>query len=130
MGDELALGRIGQIALSVRSIGQAEAFYRDVLGLPHLFTFGDLAFFECAGTRLFLQGGEEGVRAGNHSVLYYQVADILAAHETLSGRGVRFLGAPHLVHRHADGSEEWMAFFEDGQGNTLALMSQARPHGL
>src|SRR5690242_7360890 len=46
------LGHIGQIALTVRSLERAEPFYRDVLGLPHLYTFGNLAFFDCDGTRL------------------------------------------------------------------------------
>lgn len=39
---------------------------------------------------------------------------------------MRFQGAPHLIHRHEDGTEEWMAFFTDPAGNTLALMSQVR----
>ena len=29
-----------------------------------------------------------------------------------------------MIHRHDDGTEEWMAFFADPFGNTLALMSQ------
>ncbi len=45
--DETALGAIGQISRSVSDIEAASAFYRDVLGLPHLFTFGELAFFDC-----------------------------------------------------------------------------------
>jgi len=48
------LTSIGQIAVAVSDIACAEAFYRDVLGLTHLFTFGQLAFFDCDGTRLFL----------------------------------------------------------------------------
>ncbi len=43
---QLKLGPIGQIARSVRDIHEAEAWYRDVLGLPHLYTFGTLAFFK------------------------------------------------------------------------------------
>jgi hypothetical protein len=39
-------------------------------------------------------------------------------------RGVKFTHAPHRIHRHADGTEEWMAFFEDPDGRPLALMSQ------
>jgi hypothetical protein len=38
-------------------------------------------------------------------------------------RGVRFTHAPHMINRHADGREEWMAFFEDPDGRPLALMS-------
>ena len=47
--------------------------------------------------------------------------------KALAERGVKFQGAPHLIHRHADGTEEWMAFFEDPDGNYLALMEQVKP---
>ena len=32
-----------------------------------------------------------------------------------------------MIHKHDDGVEEWMAFFDDGEGNTLALISQVAP---
>ena len=115
------LGPIGQIARSVGDIRVAEAWYREVLGLPHLYTFGTLAFFDCGGTRLMLS--QEG-GAAKESVLYLRVPDIAAAHGQLAARGVKFTHAPHMIHRHADGTEEWMAFFEDPDGRPLALMSQ------
>jgi hypothetical protein len=31
-----------------------------------------------------------------------------------------------MIHRHADGPEEWMAFFNDPAGRPLAIMSQVR----
>jgi catechol 2,3-dioxygenase-like lactoylglutathione lyase family enzyme len=46
MNDALKLGPIGQIARSVSDIQASEKWYREVLGLPHLYTFGTLAFFE------------------------------------------------------------------------------------
>lgn len=126
MPDTLALGPIGQVALLTRDVGRAEAFYRDTLGIPHLFTFGDLAFFDVHGTRLYLQRvGDEEWRPG--SVLYFRVEDILAAHAALHERQVEFRGPPHLIHRHENGVEEWMAFFDDPDGNTLALMSAVQP---
>ncbi|HVH34996.1 MAG TPA: LuxR C-terminal-related transcriptional regulator [Tahibacter sp.] len=118
------LGAIGQIARTVRDAAAAEAWYRDVLGLPHLYTFGKLCFFDCAGTRLLLSEGEEG--AAQASILYFRVADIHAAHARLTAQGVVFLGAPHMIHRHADGVEEWMAFFNDPEQRPLALMAQVR----
>ena len=122
MKQEAAVGRIGQIARSVNDIQASEAWYREVLGLPHLFTFGTLAFFDCGGTRLMLSQEKGG--ASKESILYLQVADIAAAHERLGARGVKFTHAPHLIHRHANGIEEWMAFFDDPDGRPLALMSQ------
>lgn len=119
-------GPVGQVSLLARDIGRAEAFYQDRLGLPHLFTFGDLAFFSCGDTRLFLrQVPEDEWRPG--SILYFAVPDIHGSYRDLGARGVAFDGAPHLIHRHDDGTEEWMAFFSDSEGNTLALMSRVPP---
>lgn len=119
----LALGPLGQIARPVRDLAEAEAWFRDTLGLKHLYTYGPLAFFDLGGTRLFLrEGGGEGA-----SILYFRVPDIHAAHDALLARGVAFLGAPHMIHRHADGTEEWMAFFPDPEGRPLAIMAQVAP---
>ncbi len=54
MGNALALGPIGQISRRVKDIAAARSWYGDVLGLQHLYSSGDLAFFDCAGVRLFL----------------------------------------------------------------------------
>ena len=115
------LGAIGQIARTVGDIEQAIGFYGGVLGLPHLYTFGDLAFFDCGGTRLFLRATDE---RGEQSILYFRVPDINAAYDELRERGVEFEQAPHLIHKHDDGVEEWMAFFPDPDGQLLAIMSQ------
>lgn len=121
MPDIIALGSIGQVSRTVKDLAQSIAFYGEALGLPHLYTFGELAFFDCGGTRLYLHQTE----VAPESVLYFQVGDIHAAHAELSGKGVEFHGAPHMIHKHADGTEEWMAFFKDPEGRTLALMAQA-----
>ena len=118
------LGSIGQIARSVGDVAASEKFYRDVLGLPHLYTFGALAFFDCGGTRLMLAQEKGG--AVRESVLYLRVSDIAKAHEALMSRGVKFTHAPHMIHRHADGTEEWMAFFEDPDARPMAIMCQRR----
>ncbi|WP_055049163.1 LuxR C-terminal-related transcriptional regulator [Devosia sp. A16] len=124
-GNEVRWGTIGQLARSVRDIAAAEAWYRDVLQLPHLYTFGNLAFFDCGGTRLMLSAGE---RAGaDEYVIYFRVPDIHAAHLELQQRGAAFKAAPHMIHRHADGTEEWMAFFADNEDRLLAIMCQVPP---
>lgn len=122
-----SLGLIGQVSLSIRDVARAERFYGETLGLPHLFTFGDLAFFDASGVRVYLHRKDEADwRPG--SILYFLVDDIGAAHAQLAGRGVAFTGAPHLIYAdEATGTEEWMAFFGDGEGNTLALMSRVAP---
>jgi DNA-binding CsgD family transcriptional regulator/catechol 2,3-dioxygenase-like lactoylglutathione lyase family enzyme len=122
MESTLQLGAIGQIARSVGDIAVSEKWYREVLALPHLYTFGTLAFFDCGGTRLMLAQEKGG--AAKESVLYLRVPDIASAHAGLEKRGVKFTHAPHMIHKHADGTEEWMAFFEDPDGRPLAIMAQ------
>jgi catechol 2,3-dioxygenase-like lactoylglutathione lyase family enzyme len=112
----------------VGDVPGAVDWYRDVLGLRHLFTAGDLAFFDCDGVRLFLSRPEPGVPAGN-SVIYFHTPDIQSEYERLQAHGVTFRSAPHLIHRHASGVEEWMAFFEDPDGGLLALMARIEPTG-
>jgi DNA-binding CsgD family transcriptional regulator/predicted enzyme related to lactoylglutathione lyase len=124
MNSQLALGSIAQIARSVHDIKHAEAWYKNVLGLPHLYTFGNLAFFDCNGTRLMLSQESASVP---ESILYMRVADIAAAYEVLKSRGVEFTNAPHMIHRHADGTEEWLSMFKDPEGRPLGIMAQAKP---
>lgn len=121
MNTPLKLGPIGQISRNVKDIRRAEEWYGKTLGLPHLFSFDKLAFFDCGGTRLYLQ---EHPDAGAESILYLRVDDIQNAYSQLQARGVEFIGAPHMIHKHANGTEEWMAFFKDPEGRPLALMAQ------
>jgi len=37
--------QLGKVSLRITDVARAEAFYGEVLGLPHVFTFGDLALF-------------------------------------------------------------------------------------
>ena len=122
MQRDVRLGPIGQISRSVSDIERAETWYRDVLELRPLYRFGKLAFFDCGGTRLFLEEGTEPLP--NESVIYFRVPDIVQSYESLRDRGVEFTSAPHMIHRHDDGTEEWMAFFTDPDGRLLAIMSQ------
>jgi catechol 2,3-dioxygenase-like lactoylglutathione lyase family enzyme len=123
----LRLGAVGQISLHVRDVARAEQFYGETLGLPHLFTFGDLAFFGMDGTRLYLHRKDEGDWQPG-SILYFRVGDIQAAWDELGRRDVDRREDPHVIFVHPDsGIEEWMAFFADGEGNTLALIEQRAP---
>ncbi len=118
------LGRISQISRTVKDIKQAEHWYAEVLGLTHLYTYGPLAFFDCGGTRLMLT--QYGEPSPAESILYLAVDDIVKSHEEFRRRGVEFINAPHMVHTHADGTEEWLAMFKDPEGRPLAIMAQAR----
>lgn len=115
---------LGQVARTTRNAEEARLWYRDVLGLPELYSFRTLAFFDLGGVRLMLT--EEDGGDSSESILYLRVPDIHEARSRLEERGVSFTHAPHLIHRHEDGTEEWMAFFQDNEGRPLALMMQAR----
>jgi methylmalonyl-CoA/ethylmalonyl-CoA epimerase len=123
---EVALNEIGQIALTITDLDSAVAFYRDVLGLKHLFSAPPgLAFFAAGNLRLMLSRPEREDSEKFSSVLYFKVPDIENVHSVLVSRGVKFEAAPHLVAKMPD-HELWMAFFRDPDRNLLALMCEKR----
>ena len=116
--------RIGQIEILVRDVERATAFYRDVLGLPHLFSAPPgLSFFRCGEVRVMLARPEGGERVAPSSILYYAVDDLRAAHGDLVERGAEMVHEPHVIHR-TETMELWMSFFRDGEGNVFGLMSE------
>ena len=116
---------VAQVALSVHDLNRAAAFYRDILGLPHLFDAQNMSFFDIAGTRLMLsaQGGEPG---GRGTLLYLKVANLAAAHAALTAQGVHFEQPPHVIGRSPT-AEVWLAWCADPDGNLLGLMSEQQP---
>ncbi len=127
MSSEIQLGKLAQVSMLCRSAAATEAWYREVLRLPHVFTFGTLVFFDMNGTRLyFREVPEKEFRPS--STLYFAADDINAATELLKGRGVKFQGAPHMIYKDdATGVEEWFSFFEDPDGNVHALLAKVPP---
>lgn len=117
------LRRLAQVAVNAHDVERATAWYRDKLGLAHLFSAGGMAFFDIGGTRLMLARPDAPEFDHPSSVLYFDVADIVAAYATLAGRGVRFEREPFVVARLAS-ADLWMAFFRDSEGNLLALQSE------
>ena len=116
---------IQQIALNARDVARARDFYRDKMGLRHLFDAGpELAFFDCGGVRLMLSRPSAAEFDHASSILYFSVGDIRATHREMAGKGVKFRDEPHLVGKKPDGGEVWLATFDDTEGNTLALMSE------
>jgi len=124
--DNTALARIGQIAINVHDTDRATAFYRDVLGLRHLFRAGSLSFFDCDGVRLMLDKPEKPEFDHPSSIIYFQVGDIHAAHKRIKGGGAKFEDEPHVIARMPN-HDLWMTFFRDSEGNLLALMSEVPP---
>ena len=129
-GPLVALDSLHQVALGVSDLERSIEFYRDRLGASLIAQFDPpgLAFFQMEGTRLLLER-TRSPQPGS-SVLYFRVAGIHDAFEELSARGVEFDSEPHRIHRDEagvfgpSGEEEWMAFFRDPDGNTLALATR------
>lgn len=127
----MQLSRLHQVALRAQDLDASVAFYRDVLGARFIARFDPpgLAFFDFDGVRVLLE------RNASAGTLYFHVEDIDAGVAELSRRGVSIESGPAMIHRDEDGTfgpageEEWMAFFKDPAGNTLALATRKPPSG-
>jgi len=119
----IAITNLGQISINVHDLERASAFYRDVLGLPLLFTAPNLAFFDCGGVRLMLGRAETPEFDHPSSILYFRVTEIKVAHETLLEMGVQFLNAPQMI-APMPAYDLWMTAFRDSEGNIMQLMSE------
>ena len=115
---------VAQVALTVRDVPRATAFYRDTLGLTHLFDAPNMSLFDAAGVRLMLSAPSGGAEPGGRGTLvYFKVADVKDVHARLAGQGVKFEQPPHVIARHA-GREVWLAWLQDPDANLVGLMSE------
>ena len=119
------LAQIGQINVRVHDLPRAIAFYRDALGMKFLFEAPGMGFFDCAGVRLLLALPEDEREDHPSSILYFKVDDIQTGTAALRERSVKITSEPHLI-AHMPDHDLWMSFFEDSEGNSMALMSELR----
>jgi len=120
----VSLSQIGQISVNVHDLARAAAFYKETLGMNHLFTVPPkMAFFDAGGIRLMLAIPEKPDLDHPSSILYFKVADIENAHQVLESRGVHFETKPMLVAPMAT-HDLWLAEFRDSENNVLALMCE------
>ncbi|AFR29259.1 putative glyoxalase family protein [Arthrobacter sp. Rue61a] len=123
--------RFVQVAQHADDLQRAAAFYAALLDAEPsaLFDPPGLLFFDVGGVRLLLEKGAPS------SLLYLEVADLDGTVAALRRRGVRIIADPHIIYAHEDGtlgpagSEEWMAFIEDSEANTVGLVSRIRTAG-
>ena len=116
--------RLVQIAQHADDLERATAFYSDLLGAAPVATFDPpgLVFFDVGGVRLLLD------RAAPSALNYLSVDDIEATVERLRGAGAPVEADPHVIFAHEDeslgpaGSDEWMAFVRDSEGNLVGLV--------
>jgi catechol 2,3-dioxygenase-like lactoylglutathione lyase family enzyme len=114
------------ITVATRDFVAARRFYEGVLGLPMSTTWGDMPAgeFETGNlTIAVMQSDAFGLefRANNHPI-ELRVDDVHAARAELESRGVTFKGA--IV----DSGVCHQAFFDDPDGNALAIHHRYAPH--
>jgi methylmalonyl-CoA/ethylmalonyl-CoA epimerase len=123
MSSPLPPAGIGQLAINCVDVARATRFYRDVLGLALLFEAGGMAFFDCGGVRLMLSRPSAPEFDHPASPIYFRVSGIEARMQAMQAAGASIRRLPQPTHRDAR-HELWIGWFEDGEGNLLALMEE------
>lgn len=114
---------IAQVAVPVRDLDRAKAFYGGTLGLAHLFDAPPgLSFFMCGQTRLMLSQPEGPETAGS-SILYYAVPSARDAQAALVADGVVFDESARCIARVGD-RDVWLAITRDSEGNLIGMLSE------
>ena len=117
-----ALSKVGQIAVRVKDLDRATAFYRDKLGLKHLHQAPSLSVMDCGGIMLLLTRPENAAEDHPASIIYFDVEDIQSAFKSLSDHGVSFMEKPNKVGSLGD-VDVWIAIFHDSEENMMGLRS-------
>jgi len=120
------LSSIGQIAVTVRDVAQAKAFYHGILGLKLLFDAGpNLAFLAAGSVRIMLTTSQGSGEAGKNSVLYFHTPAVESAYATFVAAGAKPEDPPHFVAKLPD-HDLWIGFLRDPDGNLVGLMEEKR----
>ena len=120
----LANAPVTQLLIPIDDFERGLSFYRDILGLPLLFTAPpQMAFFQAGAVRLLVGVTPAGQKAQRGSAIYFAVQDIQGVYSSLNAQGVQFKAPPHVVNRSIK-AEFWLAEFVDPDGNQLALTSE------
>ena len=120
---------LAQVAQHADDLDRAAEFYSMLLGSEPAGRFDPpgLLFFRLGATRLLLEKGAPS------ATIYIQVDDVREEIERLRDAGVAIVTEPHIIFQHEDdrlgpsGSDEWMAFFNDSEGNLVGLVSHQQP---
>lgn len=118
--------KLVQIAQHAADLKRAARFYSELLGTEPRAVFDPpgLLFFDLDGVRLLLEAGAPS------SLVYLGVPDARQSVEELRSRGVVIVAEAQVIFTHASddlgpaGTDEWMAFIQDSEGNTVGLVSQ------
>lgn len=119
-----------QVAQHADDIDRAAAFYQALLGGPPAARFDPpgLLFFNVGRSRLLFE------KEAASALVYLQVDDVARTVERLRALAVEIIEPPHIIFSHTDdslgpaGTDEWMAFIRDSEGNTVGLVSHEPRH--
>jgi methylmalonyl-CoA/ethylmalonyl-CoA epimerase len=119
------MAALEQVAIHCEDLERARAFYERLLGQEPAAIFDPpgLVFFRLGTLRLLID------QAAPSSLIYIEVDDVERELDRLRGDGVEVLSEAHIIYRHDDdrlgreGTEEWMAFVRDSEGNMVGLVS-------
>ena len=114
---------IAQIVVPTRELDLAKSFYKDVIGLTHLFDAPNVCAFKVDDIRLLLTAQPNYAPPPSGVVFYFSTQDIMARHLAWIERGARDGGAPQCIARLGV-VEIWIAFVLDPSGNTLGLIEE------
>lgn len=123
MAQELNLAgrKLVQVALTVKDLDRARAFYRDTLGLPLMFEAGHMLFFDIGGQRLMVGLAEKPGQAVGGTYIYFDAPDVAALSAALKAKGVELIGGIETLQR-TETHELKLQFFKDPDGNEMGLM--------
>jgi methylmalonyl-CoA/ethylmalonyl-CoA epimerase len=115
-----------QVAQRAVDLERARDFYERLLDAAPTAEFRPpgLVFFDLDGVRLLLDEGAPS------ALIYLRVPDLDAVVARCRRDGVEVVTEPHVIFSHPDdrlgpaGTDEWMAFVRDSEGNTVALVTQ------
>ena len=121
--------RILQVAQHADDLERATRFYTDLLGAPPEATFDPpgLVFFRIGDVRLLID------RDASSATLYLTVPDVREFADSWRAQGNTVESEPHIIFRHENdtlgpaGTDEWMTFIRDSEGNLVGLVSHHQP---
>jgi catechol 2,3-dioxygenase-like lactoylglutathione lyase family enzyme len=114
-----------QLAIPAKDIERATAFYRDKLGLKLLMNGPNMAFFDCAGVRLYLDANPGTLEAGKNSMIYFRTGNIEKAHAAFISRAVPIHQPPQVIASLPD-RDVWLMWIRDSESNLLGVMEERR----
>jgi len=108
--------------LPVDDLDQARKFYRDILGFPVKFDFGEIGMtaFKVGPNEPAIIVQDRKMHPKARPSILFVVNDVMKAYQELKGKGVRFHSEPYEIHTGL------AVQFDDPFGNLLGLTDYSK----